>query len=79
MLAVSRDRPGYNGGMFETTKGIKGSAFDEEKTAYRFVMGKGTVIPGLEQGIAGMKPGGVRQIIVPPEVRHMCGWMGGCG
>lgn len=54
--------------MFETTKAIKGSGFDEEKSAYRFTMGKGTVIPGLEEGITGMKPGGVRQIIVPPEV-----------
>lgn len=70
LLRAPYDVPptGYNGGMFETTKGIKGGGFDEEQTAYRFVMGKGTVIPGLEEGIAGMKPGGVRQIIVPPEV-----------
>lgn len=63
-----RSRTGYNGGVFETTKGPKGGAYDEDKTSTRFVLGQGTVIPGLEQGILGMKQGGVRQIVVPPEV-----------
>lgn len=61
---------GYNGGVFETTKGPKGGAYDEDKTSTRFVLGKGTIIPGLEQGILGMKPGGVRQIVVPPELGY---------
>lgn len=63
-----RARAGYNGGVFETTKGPKGGAYDGDKTSTRFVLGQGTVIPGLEQGILGMKQGGVRQIVVPPEV-----------
>lgn len=54
--------------MFESTRGPKGGAFDEDKTSTRFVLGKGEVIPGLEEGIAGMKAGGVRQVVVPPEV-----------
>lgn len=58
---------GYNGGVFEG-KGPKGGAFDEEQTAYRFTLGQGSVIPGLDEGITGMKAGGVRQIVVPPEV-----------
>lgn len=62
---------GYNGGVFETTKGPKGGAYDEDKMSTRFVLGQGTVIPGLEQGILGMRTGGVRQIVVPPEVRFI--------
>ncbi|CAN0107854.1 unnamed protein product, partial [Laminaria digitata] len=59
---------GYNGNLFETSKGPKGGGFDKEQTSYRFVVGNGDVIPGLEEGIKGMKAGGVRQIVVPPEV-----------
>lgn len=61
-------RPGYNGNIFESNKGPKGGAFDEDKTSFRFIVGKGQVIPGLEEGIMGVKAGGVRQIVVPPEV-----------
>ena len=59
---------GYNGNIFESSKGPKGGAFDEDKTSFRFVVGKGQVIPGLEEGVVGIKAGGVRQIVVPPEV-----------
>jgi FKBP-type peptidyl-prolyl cis-trans isomerase len=37
---------------------------------FKFVMGAGKVIPGWEQGLAGMKVGGVRTIIVPPELAY---------
>lgn len=36
---------------------------DEAETT--FVIGKGQVISGLEQGVIGMQPGGVRQLILP--------------
>eukprot|EP00904_Undaria_pinnatifida_P000764 jgi/Undpi1/10689/HiC_scaffold_29.g13137.m1 len=61
---------GYNGNLFETSKGPKGGGFDKEQTSYRFVLGNGDVIPGLEEGIKGMKAGGVRQIVVPPELGY---------
>ncbi|CAM9490336.1 unnamed protein product [Discosporangium mesarthrocarpum] len=64
---------GYNGGVFESKSGPKGGAFDESKDAYRFVVGQGTTIPALEQGVMGMKAGGVRQIIVPPELGYPSG------
>jgi FK506-binding nuclear protein len=35
-----------------------------------FTMGKGEVMPGLEQGVRGMKPGGVRRLIIPPSLRR---------
>ncbi|CAN0476785.1 unnamed protein product, partial [Hapterophycus canaliculatus] len=59
---------GYNGNLFETSKGPKGGDFDKEKDSYRFVVGSGNIIPGLDEGIKGMQAGGVRQIVVPPEV-----------
>lgn len=38
--------------------------------AYSFTLGGGQVIPGLEQGVAGMKAGGSRLVIVPPAVGY---------
>lgn len=35
-----------------------------------FVVGSGTVLPGLEEGIIGMKRGSIRRIIVPSEVGY---------
>lgn len=35
-----------------------------------FTVGDGTALPGLETGILGMKKGGIRRIIVPPELGY---------
>jgi FKBP-type peptidyl-prolyl cis-trans isomerase FkpA len=37
---------------------------------FQFTLGAGQVIPGWEQGFAGMKVGGVRTIIIPPELGY---------
>ena len=37
---------------------------------FSFTLGAGEVIPGWEQGFAGMKVGGVRTIIIPPELGY---------
>jgi len=34
---------------------------------FQFTLGAGQVIPGWEQGLAGMRVGGVRTIVIPPE------------
>jgi FKBP-type peptidyl-prolyl cis-trans isomerase len=41
-----------------------------EDKPYAFVLGGGEVLPGLEQGLEGMKAGGRRQIIVPPKLGY---------
>lgn len=41
-----------------------------------FVLGAGQVIPGMEQGITGMKVGGVRSIIIPPSLGYGAQQMG---
>jgi FKBP-type peptidyl-prolyl cis-trans isomerase len=37
---------------------------------FQFTLGAGQVITGWEQGFAGMKVGGVRTIIIPPELGY---------
>ena len=37
---------------------------------FQFTLGAGEVIPGWEQGFAGMKVGGVRTITIPPELAY---------
>ena len=37
---------------------------------FKFTLGAGEVIPGWEQGFAGMRIGGVRTIIIPPELAY---------
>jgi FKBP-type peptidyl-prolyl cis-trans isomerase len=43
---------------------IKGGAFAGDTDLLRFTLGDGTVIPGLAEGVAGMKEGGVRQVCI---------------
>merc|ERR1719254_38748 len=56
---------GYFGRPFEAKGGPQGGAFDKDVTYFRTVLGSGTLIPGCECALRGMKPGGIRQIIVP--------------
>lgn len=42
----------------------------EQNRVHRFVVGDGTVIPGLDIGVRGMKKGGVRTLTVPPRSHY---------
>ena len=37
---------------------------------FKFGLGKGQVIPGWDQGVAGMKVGGRRQLVIPPDLAY---------
>ena len=59
---------GYFGRPFEKKAGLKGGDFEGERDYSRFVVGRGEVVPALEEGVLGVREGGVRQIIFPPEL-----------
>jgi FKBP-type peptidyl-prolyl cis-trans isomerase FkpA len=50
-----------DGTLFEQRPSPEGFGLSE------FVLGENPPVPGLNAGIAGMRPGGVRRIAVPPE------------
>jgi peptidylprolyl isomerase len=37
---------------------------------FKFTLGRGQVIPGWDQGVAGMKVGGRRRITIPPDLGY---------
>ena len=45
------------------------SSWDRGRT-FRFGLGKGDVIPGWDQGVAGMRVGGRRRITIPPMLAY---------
>ncbi|OVA17358.1 Peptidyl-prolyl cis-trans isomerase [Macleaya cordata] len=62
---------GYYGRIFEARNKTKGGSFEGgEKEFFKFKLGSQQVIPAFEEAVAGMAPGGVRRIIVPPELGY---------
>lgn len=45
--------------------GPQGGAFDKEIDYFRTELGSGKVIKGLESALSTMKPGGIRQVLIP--------------
>eukprot|EP00986_Skeletonema_menzelii_P021480 scaffold34693_cov148-Skeletonema_menzelii.AAC.2 len=56
---------GYFGRPFEAKGGPQGGAFDKDLDYFRTVLGSKTIVPGLECALKGMRPGDIRQVIVP--------------
>ena len=60
----------YAGWLYDTSKPDgKGTQFDSG-TLPSFVIGTGAVVKGFDQGVVGMKVGGQRRLIIPPDLAY---------
>jgi FKBP-type peptidyl-prolyl cis-trans isomerase FkpA len=64
----------YTGWLYDPcAKDFKGAKFDSSEgrtTPFGFVVGAGKVIKGWDEGIPGMKKGGKRTLIIPPDLAY---------
>ncbi|XP_022972139.1 peptidyl-prolyl cis-trans isomerase FKBP19, chloroplastic [Cucurbita maxima] len=62
---------GYYGRIFEARNKTKGGSFEgDDKDYFKFRLGSQQVIPAFEEAVSGMALGGIRRIIVPPELGY---------
>ena len=68
----------YTGWLYND--GVKGSKFDSSKDRndpFQFGLGGGQVIKGWDEGVQGMKVGGTRVLVIPPQLGYGARGAGG--
>ncbi|HXU94627.1 MAG TPA: FKBP-type peptidyl-prolyl cis-trans isomerase [Gallionella sp.] len=71
----------YTGWLYdEAAPGHKGKKFDSSRDRgmpFEFPLGAGQVIQGWDQGVQGMKVGGQRTLVIPPQLGYGARGAGG--
>jgi FKBP-type peptidyl-prolyl cis-trans isomerase len=71
----------YTGWLYDTAAAEnKGKKFDssvDRNEPFEFPVGAGMVIKGWDEGVVGMKPGGKRRLVIPPEMGYGARGAGG--
>lgn len=68
----------YTGWLY--VDGVAGTKFDSSKDRgepFKFSLGGGQVIRGWDEGVAGMKVGGTRRLVIPPDLGYGARGAGG--
>jgi FKBP-type peptidyl-prolyl cis-trans isomerase FkpA len=68
----------YTGWLYND--GVKGAKFDSSKDRrdpFEFGLGGGQVIRGWDEGVQGMKVGGTRLLVIPPDLGYGARGAGG--
>ena len=61
----------YTGWLYQDgTQGAKFDSSKDRRDPFVFSLGAGMVIRGWDEGVAGMKVGGARTLIIPPELGY---------
>jgi FKBP-type peptidyl-prolyl cis-trans isomerase FkpA len=63
----------YTGWLYDPETSKKGAKFDSSRdrnVPFGFFLGEGRVIKGWEEGVQGMKVGGQRTLIIPPDMGY---------
>ena len=63
----------YTGWLFDDNAAEnKGAIFDSRLSSqpFSFVLGRGEVIAGWDQGLPGMRVGGLRRLTIPPDLAY---------
>jgi FKBP-type peptidyl-prolyl cis-trans isomerase FkpA len=64
----------YTGWLYDRSKtdgkGIQFDSSANSSTPFSFTLGQGQVIAGWDQGVPGMKVGGIRRLVIPPSLAY---------
>lgn len=60
----------YNGWLYDRRLADGKGTFFDGNSSFPFTLGAGSVIAGWDQGVVGMRVGGQRRLIIPPDLAY---------